>query len=236
MPSVDEFPKNELLKMEKEMTGLYLSGHPLDKYDDVISALGYARTVDLLEDGGINSKYQDGGKVSISGIISHITLKQTRNGANMAFVTIEDLYGSVEIIVFPNVLEKYNQFLIQSSVITVFGTLSLEEEKDAKVLANVISGAPKLADKPMNNAEHKTKKESNKKRGLFLRFNSKMDKNIEKAKNLVSIFDGSYPLYFYYLDEKKYELQDRTLFVDVNKTLLLELERILGSDNVAFIE
>ncbi|MDE6659042.1 MAG: DNA polymerase III subunit alpha, partial [Eubacterium sp.] len=239
LPNVDEFPKNELLKMEKEMTGLYLSGHPLDKYDDVISALGYARTVDLLEDGGINGKYRDGGKVSISGIISHITLKQTRNGANMAFVTIEDLYGSVEIIVFPNVLERYNQFLIQSSVITVFGTLSFEEEKDAKVLANVISGAPKRSDKPSNYAENQPKQESkksNKKRGLFLRFDSKNDKNIEKAKNLISIFDGSYPLYFYYLDEKKYELQERTLFVDVNKTLLQELERILGNDNVAFIK
>ena len=235
MPQVDEFPKNELLKMEKEMTGLYLSGHPLDKYDDVISKLGYARTVDLLEDGGMNAKYHDGGSVSISGIISRITLKQTRNGANMAFVTIEDLYGSIEIIVFPNTLERYNQFLIQSSVITVSGTLSVEEEKDAKVLANVISGAPKLGDKPLSNAEKKAKP-NHKKRGLFLRFNSKEDYNIEKAKNIVSIFDGSYPLYFYYLDEKKYELQNRTLFVEVNPTMLLELKRILGSDNVVFIE
>ena len=241
MPDVDEFPKNELLKMEKEITGLFLSGHPLDKYDDIISALGYARTVDLLEDGGINAKFQDGGNVAISGIISHITLKQTKKGDNMAFVTIEDLYGSIEIIVFPNALVKYNQFLIPSSVITVFGTLSLEEEKDAKVLANVISGAPKQGDKAFNSTkseECKTQPGSNKnkKRGLFLRFDSKYDHNIEKAKNVVSIFDGSYPLYFYYLDEKKYELQNRQLFVDVNKTMLLELKRILGNDNVVFVE
>ena len=239
MPDVDEFPKNELLKMEKEITGLFLSGHPLDKYDDVISALGYARTVDLLEDGGMDAKYRDGANVAILGIISHITLKQTKKGDNMAFVTIEDLYGSVEIIVFPNVLVKYNQFLIQSSVITVFGTLSLEEEKDAKVLANVISGAPKREDKAFNSMkaeESKSGSNKNKKRGLFLRFDSKQDHNIEKAKNVVSIFDGSYPLYFYYLDEKKYELQNRQFFVDVNKTMLLELKRILGNDNVVFVE
>ena len=160
MPAVDEFPKNELLKMEKEMTGLYLSGHPLDKYDDVISALGYARTVDLLEDGGMNAGYKDGGKVSVSGIISRITLKQTKNGANMAFVTIEDLYGSIEIIVFPNVLERYNNLLIHSAVITVFGTLSLEEEKDAKVLANAISGPPKLSDKAKQNGKPAEKAEA----------------------------------------------------------------------------
>ena len=146
--------------MEKEMTGLYLSGHPLDKYDDVISALGYARTVDLLEDGGMNAGYKDGGKVSVSGIISRITLKQTKNGANMAFVTIEDLYGSIEIIVFPNVLERYNNLLIHSAVITVFGTLSLEEEKDAKVLANAISGPPKLSDKAKQNGKPAEKAEA----------------------------------------------------------------------------
>lgn len=241
MPAVDEFPKNELLKMEKEMTGLYLSGHPLDKYDDVISALGYARTVDLLEDGGMNAGYKDGGKVSVSGIISRITLKQTKNGANMAFVTIEDLYGSIEIIVFPNVLERYNNLLIHSAVITVFGTLSLEEEKDAKVLANAISGPPKLSDKAKQNGKPAEKAEAeepkkNKKRGLFLRFCSKEDKNIEKALKIISIFDGSYPLYFYYLDEKKYELQKRELFTDVNKTMLGELSKILGSENVVFVE
>ena len=153
----------------------------------------------------------------------------------MAFVTIEDLYGSLEIVVFPKTLEKYNQFLIQSSVITVFGTLSVEEEKDAKILANVISGAPKIGDKAVNDADKKVKT-NNKKRGLFLRFNSKDDNNIKKAKNIVSIFEGTYPLYFYYLDEKKYELQNRELFVEVNKTMLLELKRILGSDNVVFIE
>ena len=107
--------------------------------------------------------------------------------------------------------------MIQSGVITVFGTLSLEEEKDAKVLANVISGAPKLGDKILNHSEkaepEKPDSKSHKRRGLFLRFSSRDDKNIEKAINIASIFDGSYPLYFYYLDEKKYELQNRLLLL-----------------------
>ena len=240
MPDVDEFPKNELLKMEKEMTGLYLSGHPLDKYNDVIEGLGYARTIDLLEEeGNPLSKYKDGGKVSISGIINHITLKQTRNGKNMAFVTIEDLYGAVEIIVFPNTLEKYNQLLLQGNVITVFGTLSIEEEKDAKVLANAISGPPKKETALSDNKSQQTeevKTKNNKRRGLFLRFKSRDDENIVKAKNVTAIFDGQYPLYFYYMDEKKYELQSRNLFVDVNKTMLEEIRRIIGEGNVAFIE
>lgn len=239
MPNVDEFPKNELLKMEREMTGLYLSGHPLDKYDSVINELGYARTIDLLEADGELSKYKDGGRVTIAGIISGITVKQTRNGKNMAFVTIEDLFGSIEIIVFPNTLESYNQFIIPGGVITVNGTLSLEEEKDAKVLANVISGAPEKGRASYNDKSGQSKEDTqkkNKKSGLFLRFASRSDEKIEKAKTVTAIFDGQYPLYFYYADEKKYELQNRSLFVDVNETMLQELSRILGKENVAFVE
>lgn len=69
-----------------------------------------------------------------------------------------------------------------------------------------------------------------------MRFKSRDDENIVKAKNVTAIFDGQYPLYFYYMDEKKYELQSRNLFVDVNKTMLEEIRRIIGEGNVAFIE
>lgn len=239
MPDVQEFPKAELLKMEKEMTGLYLSGHPLDKYDELISKLSYARSIDVLEagaDGG--SRYKDGGNVTLVGIVTHITIKQTRNNQNMAFVTIEDMLGSIEIVVFPKVLERFNQYICQGGVITVSGTISVEEEKDAKILANVISGAPNENSMPVNNnaAVSKEEPKKHKKSGLFLRFSSKTDSNIEKAKIITSIFDGPYPLYFYYLDEKRYELQPRSAAVEVNKTMLTELSRILGEENVAFLE
>ena len=87
MPDVPEFPQAELLKMEKEMTGLYLSGHPLDKYDKIIEKLGYVRTSDLLEaESNPLSVYKDGDEVSLCGIITHITVRQTKAGQNMAFV------------------------------------------------------------------------------------------------------------------------------------------------------
>ncbi len=238
MPDVDEFPKAELLKMEKEMTGLYLSGHPLDKYENAINSLGYARTIDLLEAGGDgHSVYKDQGKVTIAGIITHITLKQTRNGKNMAFVTIEDLLGSIEIIVFPNTFENCGNYLIQGTVITVKGTLSLEEEKEAKVLADVINGAPSADKADISKADaQKSESKKGRRRGLFLRFTSRSDENLPRAKTITSIFEGQYPLYFYYENEKKYELQGKNMFVDVNKTMLSELKRILGNENVAFIE
>lgn len=242
IPDIEEFSKKELLKMEKEMTGLYLSGHPLEKYDALIEKLGYAKTFDLLESQKYpNSKYKDGSRVTIVGIISHITLKNTKNGRNMAFVKLEDRLGEIEIVVFPNTLNQFESFIIQGGVITVNGTLSLEEEKDAKILANTITKAPDkntlLANiNNSNESDLQVEQKTNKRVGLFLRFNSRNDERLKKAKIITSIFDGQYPLYFYYLDEKKYEKQKRSDYVEVNRTMFNELSRLLGSDNVRFIK
>lgn len=240
LPQVDEFPKTELLKMEKEMTGLYLSGHPLDKYESAINALGYAKTAELLEaEKSDFSKYKDGDAVILCGIITHITIKQTRNGQNMAFVTLEDLLGSLEIIVFPKILESASEMLFVSGVITVKGTLSVEEEKEPKILANVIFGAPdKNSVAAAQNVSENTpvNHKKGKHRGLFLRFEDENDHRIEKAKVIASIFEGDFPLYFYFKDKKHYERQSRDYFTQPNKTMLGELVRLLGSENVAFIE
>lgn len=229
MPDVSEFPKNELLKMEKDMTGLYLSGHPMDKYADICKHLGYADTIDLIEAGKEEmSKYKDRSNVKICGIITHTTLKQTRNNASMAFVTLEDLYGSIEVIIFPKTLEQYQNLIYDGSIISVSGNLSIEEEKDAKVLAGVIEPPP--TDVKGGNAEVKKRK----KKALYLRFKNKEDKKIHLAKRVTSIFDGTIPLYFYYTESGEYELQPRADFVEVNETELKELKRILGDENVVY--
>lgn len=230
MPDVAEFPQNELLKMEKDMTGLYLSGHPMDKYADICKRLGYADTIELIEAGSEDmSKYKDRSNVKLCGIITHTTLKQTRNNASMAFVTIEDLYGSIEVIVFPKTLEQYQNFIYDGSIISVNGTLSLEEEKDAKILAGVIAPPPTEAGTQSVNENKKRRKKA-----LYLRFKNKEDKNIFLAKRVTTIFDGTIPLYFYYTESGEYELQPRTDFVEVNETELKELKRILGDENVVY--
>ena len=241
MPDVPEFPKSELLKMEKEMTGLYLSGHPLDKYENIINTLGYAKTGELLEsEKSALSKYKDGDNVTLCGIITHITVKQTRNGQNMAFVTVEDMLGSIEIVVFPKILQSASDMLVPAGVITVSGSLSVEEEKDPKILANVITGAPDINSNAVkaqnlsrpNTAEHKKGRH----RGLFLRFDSENDERIKKAKIITSIFDGDFPLFFYYKDKKHYDLQKSENFTAPNNTMLSELCRLLGNENVVVME
>ena len=245
VPNVDEFPKAELLKMEKEMTGLYLSGHPMDKYSDLCEKLGFANIGELLESANDDmSIYKDKTFVLTCGIVTRVILKQTRSGASMAFVTIEDLYGSIEVIVFAKALEKYAQFLYDGSIITIAGNLSLEEEKDAKILAYSIDSAPTQADfesgkyknKPIQNSKQaENKNHKRKKAALYLRFKNENDENIALAKRVTDIFDGNIPLYFYYTDDKRYALQPRECFVEVNNTEIKELKRILGDENVVFV-
>ena len=227
LPEVDEFPKNELLQMEKDMTGLYLSGHPMDKYEDYIASAGCVHTFEVLE--AANDK--SGETVTLCGIITHITIKQTRaNKAIMAFVTLEDLYGTVEIVLFPKVFSQYESLVVNGEVIAVSGTLSVEDEKDAKILVNTVF-KPGAAIP----AQQKTAVKKSKRRGLYLKFDSKDDPRLEKVNTILSIFDGDVPLYFYYLDEKKYHRLPHANSVSINDTMLGEIRRILGDKNVAVI-
>ena len=115
--------------------------------------------------------------------------------------------------------------------------MSVEEEKDAKILANKISGEPKITDKSdgINSAHDNTNHKKKKHYGLFLRLENKDDERLERAKIITSIFDGTIPLWYYYKDEKKYVCARHSDFVEVNPTMLEELKRILGSDNVVYI-
>ena len=232
MPDVEDFSTSEKLQMEKEITGLYLSGHPMDKYDSYVEKSACRRTYEILEASSENSDLKDGSRVTLCGIISNITVKQTRaSKANMAFVTIEDLYGTVEIILFPNVFLKYASMITQNNVIAVSGTLSIEEEKDAKVLVNSVI-------KPtVSNALAPAKQEAKKKKrvGLFLKFSSRDDSKINSAMQKLSQNRGDFPLYFYYNDEKKYELRSSYEFVTLSDELVNSLQKLLGNDNIAVI-
>lgn len=231
IPDVEEFPKNELLKMEKDMTGLYLSGHPMDKYTDACRNLGFADTISIIDAKEDRfSKYRDKSRVKICGIITNVTLKQTRNGATMAFVSIEDLYGSLEVILFPNTLSKFSEYIYEGSIIAVDGTLSAEEEKDTKILADSVFSPPS------EKAEKVKSKSRKRKSALYLRFKDENDPNIPLAKRVTEIFDGEIPLYFYFRSTGEYKLQPKEAFVEVNETELAELKRILGDENVVFRE
>ncbi len=140
-PQMTEYDSRLLLSMEKDMLGLYISGHPLDEFADEIKSLVtvFSYDFELSDEGASNeSRLIDDQFVRIAGIVTDIKSISTKNNKMMAFVNVEDLYGQMEVIVFPNVYEKYASFLTNDSQIIVEGRISVKEEEQPKILADKI--------------------------------------------------------------------------------------------------
>lgn len=139
-----EYETKEFLGYEKEMLGIYLSGHPLDKYKNKlkkltnIDSLNLLEISDELEETGKITSYQDGQTVKIAGIISKIKKKITKNNSLMAFVSLDDLHGSFETIVFESTFNKYEQYLEEDKIILIEGRLSIREDEEPKIVAQSI--------------------------------------------------------------------------------------------------
>ncbi len=140
MPDIGEFDKGTMLSFEKEVAGLYVSGHPLEDDEEKIKKIATASSLDFAinEETGVAS-IKDGERVVIGGIISDIVIKFTKNNQRMAFVTLEDMTGTVEVIVFPKDFEQYAGLIEMEKKVFVKGRASVEEEKDGKVICEKIT-------------------------------------------------------------------------------------------------
>ena len=224
-----EFPLPELLKMEKEVSGLYLSGHPLDGYRQQIQKIGACRIADLM---GEEARRYDGKHVNIACAVIKSKFMTTRSNTMMAFTNVEDLSGTMEIIVFPKVLADCRSALQDNAVVVINGRVSVKEEENAKLVAEKITpieeysangaAAPRPAqDKPAR-------------KGMYLKVPSRSCPQFAKVENLLSIFEGSLPVYIYFEDQKQLTLAPRNLWSMEHELLTCELKRILGDGNVAF--
>ena len=137
--TLKEYSEKELLKYEKEMLGIYISGHPLDKLREQIKKESTINTMQILKMQEENDLSQDGKNVKYAGIITAVKKKFTKNNTRMAFVTIEDLYGSCEVIVFENCYAKCSNLLIEDSIVSVDGRLSVREDDSTTIIAREIT-------------------------------------------------------------------------------------------------
>jgi len=135
MPDVEEYDKEMVLAFEKDVLGIYLSGHPLERYRNIMEKMISAKTTDFQpdEESGIPKVY-DGQKVIIGGMITEKTIKYTRNNKVMAFLTVEDLLGTVEIVVFPRDYEKWQSMLNEDARVFVQGRVNAEDDKPSKLI------------------------------------------------------------------------------------------------------
>lgn len=155
MPELDDFGLKEKLQMEKEMTGLYLSGHPLDEVKEETEAIRSMEIGDIIsgtsldevgEEAGLTAeieksqtlKIRDGMKVTVAGIVSSVNVKVTRNSQMMAFMEIEDLTGTAEVIVFPKTYDSVSHLLREDAIMAVKGRLQMREDEETKIIAEDI--------------------------------------------------------------------------------------------------
>lgn len=137
--TLKEFDEKELLSMEKEMLGIYISGHPLDKIKENIQKVSTINTLQMLQMSEEGSLSEDGKQVKYIGIINSVKKKYTKRNTLMAFMTVEDLYGSTEIIVFDSCYSKAQNILLDENIVLIDGRLSIREDEPVKIVANNIT-------------------------------------------------------------------------------------------------
>lgn len=245
MPTLEEMDRRELLKLEKEMTGLYLMGHPMAEYEQLAERLGYANTAELRSADEVGGIYKDESRVELLCIITNVRKKITKSNTTMAFVTAEDVFGSIEVIVFPKTYEQQTQLFAEGNIVLIHGRLSVREDEETKLVCESVEPCPpadakkKVSEQVRQAASADTrpqKKAASKTPGLFLRFAGEDCPEIERAQRILDFFDGNKTVYFFYCDTKKYIRQPFSHSADVNEPMLKELRRILGEDNVIYIE
>ncbi|MDO4419182.1 MAG: DNA polymerase III subunit alpha [Ruminococcus sp.] len=244
-PDLTEFPLIELLKMERDMTGFFLSGHPVSEYE------WYAKRINATKIGEIISSdsdvdIKDGDRVRLVCIVSKYRTQITKSNQMMAFVTAEDRSGIMELVVFPKTLAEFGSLLYEGSVICVDGTVNLKEDEDAKVLINRVAKIPSKEDVGTHNTPEPVSAEIRREKALdnsldikqkkvsalYIKLPNMETNSFNKAKNLLEIFDGTTPVILYLTDTKKQLMAPRGLWVDVNEVLIRELKKLLGDDSV----
>ncbi len=225
LPDIEEFPAVELMRMEKETTGLYLSGHPMDAYRDAARAAGAASIARVRDDFAQESGptvYADGQQVTLCGVVTASKTKATKNNSLMAYVTLEDNSGAMELLCFARCLENYGSYLRVGSVILARGRLSVRDEKAPQLMCDFAHPLNEKQAAPGLGADKAGKT-------LYLRLPSKDGPQMAHVRRVLYMFEGAQnPVRIRLTDTGK--LIGATC--DLRDSLAREMRRYLGDDNV----
>ena len=227
LPEVEEFSAAELMSMEREMTGLYLSGHPMDGYRETVRRLGATPIGSILADfDGENGpeRFSDGQSITVAGIVGSYKTRTTKNNSMMAYVNLEDDGGYMELIVFQRALDTGRQYLKENEAIVVRGRISVRDEKEPQIMVDSIRplADPGAAqpDAPAPAAPARQK--------LYVRLKSADAKRLRRIELLLEMFPGDEQMVLYFEDSGK-RLGATCV---IHGALLRELREMLGEDNV----
>ena len=224
---IPEFSRRELMTMEKETTGLYLTGHPMDEYREAARSFHAvpigAIVADFAQEGG-PERFADGQKVVIAGVVTSSKTKTTRNNSLMAYVTLEDDTGSMEMLVFSRVLGESGPYLKENMPVVAEGRISVRDEKAPQLMCDRAGplGAEGAKEKEKSPAAPKYRK-------LFLRLPSQSDPRWARIRRILIMFPGEEPLSAKFMDTGTWS---QKLPCQVHPILVQELKELLGEENV----
>jgi DNA polymerase-3 subunit alpha len=226
IPSMPELHKADMLLMEKETTGIYLSGHPMDDYRQY---LHNTRVVNIDELMGEDSRFKDDQIVSVAGVVQSLKMKTTRNNSMMAYVTLEDDTASIEMLAFSKVIEQYGSYLYENSPVVITGRLSIRDEKEPQIVINRARPIQDFANNVIMQREDELIRENRTHQGtLYLRLPSEEDPRYPKVKAILNMFPGVSQVVLFFADTKQ-RRGTRCVLMD---SMLEELQNVLGDGNV----
>ena len=257
LPNLPDYPLRQRLALEKEIAGVYITGHPLDDYRDVLGKLPFS-TADLdgLEEREDRGLSLDGQIVDMGGILTEVKGKATKKGAYMGFITLEDLTGQIECLVFPKVYERYQGMMAVDDLVVLHGRLSIREEEAPKLLVEKLipleawhpeESAPAVpmgqsTARPVPPPKRHTSEApkltdaqaaAKAPRKLYLRLNRPQ---MDAASSALSLYPGSVPVYLHLPAEKMTLLAPKTGWCDASDGCLNRLNALLGAENVKLLE
>ena len=221
MPNVGEYDKEMVLAFEKEVLGIYLSGHPLEGYRGIMDKMISAKTTDFQpdEESGIPKVY-DGQKVIIGGMITERTIKYTRNNKVMAFLTVEDLVGTVEVVVFPRDYEKWQTMITDDARVFIQGRVNAEDDRPSKLILEKVHS---FEDIP---------------REIWIQFKDKAEYSAAEAElqSFLQSASGTSAVVIYLKDVKAMKRLPAAFCIRINEEILSELKKKYGESNVKVVE
>ncbi|MBQ6884949.1 MAG: DNA polymerase III subunit alpha [Clostridia bacterium] len=215
---IDEMPRAELLSMEKAATGMYLSGHPMNSYRSFVRNSRFIPIAD------INSKkIPDGRRISVVGVLGEIKLKQLKNKNTIAYTTVEDISGTVDIIVFSAILASYRSIMTAGSVVIINGKVSEREDREPEIVCESVEIVPESA----QNAEQIET--------LYLKISSINSQQFNEVCEILAKYKGESDVIIYCEDTKKRIMVPERLKIQPSKALTDDLSRVLSAENVKLV-
>ena len=231
MPEVSEFSRQELMAMEKETTGLYLSGHPMDEYREAVRRAGAVPIGAIMSDFASeegNKRFSDGQKVTVAGVVQSSKTRTTRSNTLMSYVDLEDDTGAMELIAFQKALDAGGSYIRDNAALVVSGRISARDEKEPQLMVDVIKPISEVMSLKAETVRPAAVQTPNAGAKLWVKLKSEGDPALKRIELILTMFPGTQQMIIYCEEEKK-RIGAQCV---IHEALVDELREMLGSENV----